>query len=137
MLTGNVQSDEIGIPHEPGEWIKFKPLAWGQLESAEQVRKGQAMRLAKDIPTAMFSKLSATPAGGEENGATPQVSRDPSDNYDKGTALKAGIASWSYEPEVSSDTIDQLDALTAAWAFLEIVSRNVRSEVEGEASPVA
>lgn len=133
MLTKGI-TDKRDIPHEPGEWIEIRKLSWKQLDGSRDARQAS-----------VFGNVKAM--GAEVMGALPQRCRrcgedkhkgqcpapedradasaaDPTNDYDQGSMLHAGIVAWSYEEPPSQANIDTLDEVTAAWVFAEIVAYN-------------
>ena len=73
--------------------------------------------------------MAALPQRAEDATATP-TSDDPLDEYDLGTLLKYGLASWSYEHDLTEQNKAMLDDRTAKWLGREIIRLNCWSEEE-------
>ena len=123
MLTDKSRlTEEAPIPHEPGEWMKFRALSWRDLQAAQEAQMARALRDVTGLPSQMFEALQGQSA---QQGVLV-------DQFDQTVMLRSGIAAWSYGESVSPETIDRLDERTAEWAYAEIVRRNVIERAEGE-----
>ncbi|MCK9497188.1 MAG: hypothetical protein M0R75_17085, partial [Dehalococcoidia bacterium] len=65
-------------------------------------------------------------------GVIAEAFADPLKDYDQGSLLRAGIVSWSYDVEVTPDTIDALDERTARWCAEAIVAYTKGDRTEEE-----
>lgn len=106
---------KVDIPHEHGEWIEFRKLSWKQLEKASDIASEASLDRIRKLGGDMVSALRKI--------ADDQDSQ-PEAKYDQGMILKMGIVSWSYDAEVSPETIEQLDSQTAEWAMNQILLLN-------------
>ena len=124
MLTNKSKlTDQVGVPHEPGEWMKFRPLSWLDMQAARDARLTRALQRASGLlPEALEVLRDETV---QEEGASVE-------QLDQAVILRSGIAEWSYGEPVSPETIGRLDERTAEWAYEEIVRRNVIERAEGE-----
>ncbi len=123
MLTHRSNlTEQAAIPHEPGEWMKFRALSWRDLQAAREAHMARALRqVAGLLPQA----LEVLQDQSVQLGASV-------DQFDRAVMLRSGIAAWSYGDPVSPEAVDRLDPRTADWAFAEIVQRNVIASAEGE-----
>lgn len=120
----------VAIPHEQGEWMALRRLTWSQWERAEQIAfSAQAHQLAD-----MGEDIARLLIGGQrERGA--KKAENPLEKYDKRAVLQFGIAAWSYDEEVSPDSIGMLDPITVEWAHREILRVNGMGEAEPAPTP--
>ena len=125
MLTTKHTPDQVDIPHEIGEWMKFRMVSWAELNKARGRKTSESFAMLAQVPAEVLASLPKA----DDKSAIPTA-----DEYDQRTLLEAAIAEWSYEADVLAETIGQLDQETADWAFQVILARNVRSKSEGEAS---
>jgi len=124
MLAGKI-TDEVPIPHEPGQWVKFRTLSGRELDEAQAIERDKTLAQMK----AMGQDL-VTAIQGRDNAATP----DPVDFYDKEALIKYGVAAWSYEQPCNDENKRQLDAETRDWAARTIVEMNTRTPGEATGS---
>ena len=123
IIRSDAAGDAQEIPHEPGATMSFREIPWGVLEQASSIQTQQAIKTA----SAFAGSLKDLPSTAPE--------KKPDDiygEYDKATILAAGIGAWSYEQDVTPETIAQLDHVTAEWAHRAILDLNMRSKAEGE-----
>jgi len=105
----------VDIPHEPGEWMELKKLSWRQLALAADIQTDETIGRLKKMGSDLFKSLSNEKA---------KQDADLKLQYDRGFVLEAGISRWSYDAEVTKESIETLDEKTAKWAFEEILSLN-------------
>ncbi len=123
MLTNKSRlTEQVAIPHERGEWMKFRALSWRNLQAAQEAQMARALREVAGLTPQAFELLQNQ---AERQGASV-------DQLDQTVVLRSGIAAWSYGEPVSPEAVDRLDQRTADWAFAEIVGRNVIARAEGE-----
>lgn len=106
---------KVDIPHESGEWMEIKKLSWRQLTLAADIQTDETITRLKKMGGDLFKAL---------NNEKAKQEVDPILKYDRGFVLEAGIIRWSYDADVTKDTIEQLDEETAKWAFEKILSLN-------------
>lgn len=127
LITDVARREEV--PFEQGQWMEFKRLSWRQLEMAAEIMTDAVIKRLKVLGGDILTSLQQTK--GEQEA-------DPSQRYDRGFVLEAGIANWSYEediknakPDERKELINRLDEKTALWAFERILDlNNDRSEAE-------
>ena len=127
------------IPHEPGAWMRLRPLTWLETAAADAEGARRAMQSAvKSLDGASKEFLATiTPAQADaaERQARRQREQQPyTQRLDQRVTLEAGIVGWSYADEVTPASVARLDPQTARAAFLEIVRLSTIGADEGEAS---
>ena len=131
MLTNKATPERLEIPHEPGEWMEFRPLSWKQLEGASRARTRSAIALAGEIPSEVYERM------GNISERAKDPDPEPTEQYDRATVLLAAITGWSYDDELNKENIEALDEETSEWALRMALYRSVRGKQEGEASAPA
>lgn len=120
------------IPHEPGEWVETRLLAWKALDRAEAV-----------VVDSMLEKVGKTPGLMQAFETSGQEAKElsPRDRLDHDTLLIRAVTGWSYTSKhngqpipVTEDNIGRLDPKTKDWLIDVIISENVMEESEGEVS---
>lgn len=109
MLTSNI-TRRLDVPGEDGAWVQIRKLPWRKLREASDAQKEQAYAHVKALGKEGMDAVSQV---------TPDqiaaLKRDPSNQYDTGTLLRAGVTAWSYSEKPTPDEIDDLDAATSSW----------------------
>ena len=124
MLTDKTSlTEQVAIPHEPGEWMRFRALSWRDLQAAQEARVTRALQDAANMSSELLSTLKSQLDAREI---------EAKQRYDEAAILHAGIVDWSYDAAVAPENVDLLDRPTADWAFRQLVDRNVISSAEGE-----
>ncbi len=123
MLISKDQGEWVEIPHEPGQKFQLRSLTWVEKGEASEVRQASAMAKAAALPPAMFEMLE----GMDREQTTEQ-------QFDMKTVLWAGVLGWTYEADLTPETLATLDDETAEWAFGEIIGRSQFSRAEGNGS---
>ena len=116
-------SKRVEIPHEPGEWMEVKRLSWRQEDMAKEIKAENLLKQMKAMGPDMVASVRKTARGQE-------APKDRKADLDQLFVLQAGIISWSYDEEVSQETIERLDSETADWAFNEILKANEKTKEE-------
>lgn len=111
--ASQVTSGSIEIPHEPGQWMRFRLVPYAVLAEARAKKMEDGIRLAK-----VLDGIKLDLAEIQKAATAASVDDDPAARYDRATLLRAGIAAWSYEGAVDGDDLDER---TAEWAAREIV----------------
>lgn len=106
---------QIEVPHEPGQFFVVRKLSWQQLEEAQEARVDATLRRLAETGKA-FASLRDLRADAAV--ADP----DPLNAFDRATLLRHGVVAWSYDAEVTPETLADLDEPTAAWAAREILA---------------
>ena len=122
IITADAAGAQRPIPHEDGQTMTFREIPWRTLDVSQDLKERQMIEKV----AAIAADLPKTPPGGGDDPRTIY------EKYDKKTILEAGIGAWSYQLDVTPETIAQLDHLTAEWAFREILDLNMVSKSEGE-----
>ena len=117
---------EVTPPWEPGASFGLRLLAWPERDEAQLARTRRSFAVMEGIDPDIMAAL---PQRAEDATATP-TSDDPLDEYDLGTLLKYGLASWSYEQDLTEPNKALLDDRTAKWIGREIIRLNCWSEEE-------
>lgn len=119
-------TQEVEIPHEPGESMTFRKLSWRELEQAAEEQQAKSLKRMKEMGGDVLQAItqSSTDTSSQEGG--------PENQYDKKTVLVKGIRAWSYQEKVTPDNIDMLDRQTADWAFSQIIGMNAEGEEAGK-----
>ena len=117
---------EVTPPWEPGASFGLRLLAWPERDEAQLARTRRSFAVMEGIDPDIMAAL---PQRAEDATATP-TSDDPLDEYDLGTLLKYGLASWSYEQDLTEQNKALLDDRTAKWIGREIIRLNCWSEEE-------
>jgi len=118
LLSEPVQMD---IPHEKGAWFKIRRLSWKQLRKARKLQEEEQREIAKSFGAEFIAALTSGKVDEERARRLIREQQYNVVNFDLETLLGFGIAEWSYEEELSSSTIEQLDERTAVWAAQEII----------------
>jgi hypothetical protein len=116
MLTSKV-TRQSNIPHEEGEWFRFRMLSGRQLEEASDRITAKYMATVRAIGTESLQALAKDATEATE----PEVPRDPVASYDVETLLKYGVVAWSYQDKLSPQMLSDLDDVTRVWAAREIL----------------
>jgi len=124
MLTGS-DKKRLNLPHEPGEYVDIQTPPHGAFDVAAEIKSRKAMEQAAQLPPAILQ-------GSMEAARTSE--RDPLETYDKATLIEAAVVGWSYDEQVTPESIARLDLQTADLVFKEIVVANVIDPTLGEVS---
>jgi hypothetical protein len=117
---------EVSPPWEPGASFGLRLLAWPERDEAQLAKTRRSFAVMEGIDPEIMAAL---PKRTEDATATP-ASDDPLDEYDLGTLLKYGLATWSYEQDLTEPNKALLDDRTAKWLGREIIKLNAWSEEE-------
>jgi hypothetical protein len=117
--------DQQTIPHEPGEWMTFRPLSGTALAEAREV----VVQSARDMIAGMNPET--VRLGIEQARQAPDRQRSVWDLYDHATLLRHAIVEWSYGPPEEID-VEDLDARTSKWAVGYVLDANGLLETEEE-----
>ncbi len=122
-----------------GDSITIRKLSGYQLDlvrdEAAARNVGHLRRLGGELLTAMNSdEMNAAATQLKEKRAEKKAT-DPKakyEDYDRMTALKQGIVSWSPSTDVSDEGLRDLDEETAQTTFEEIIDLTLPSKAEAE-----
>jgi hypothetical protein len=116
MITSKV-TKQVSIPHEEGEWFRFRMLSGKQLEEAADRIQAKYLSTVKTI--GMENIRAFQDEATDE--AEPKAKSDPSNAYEVDTILRYGVIAWSYQEKLSPQTLGDLDDVTRVWAMREIL----------------
>lgn len=121
-LVDKSKRSRIDIPWEQGQWVEVALLTGPELDEAEDVAtRGVMTKYAGiDLKTGDIEVDPETRARQEEDRRYKK--------YDWSTLCRLAIKGWSYEPEVSPETVALLDAATRDLVARFVVDQNVRPE---------
>ena len=143
MLVTKDTTEQVPIPHEDGQWMQFRRLAWLEMvEAAETAERRSVKKMtqfgseAVGAIIASHEKTAAATADTDGDGDTTPTKAPTVGSYDRESLLENGIVAWSYNETPSPKTIRQLDAETARWAAEQVfeLSRERTKEERGNAS---
>ncbi len=123
MLTSRI-TKTVPIPHEAGEFMKFRRLPGKKLEEAREVKANKSFAMFRAAGAEGIEAIRQMRS--EE--AEEILKADPLGAYDVDTLLRAGIVGWSYDEKPTPQNIDDLDPETRKWAALEILALSECSE---------
>jgi hypothetical protein len=115
---------EVSPPWEPGASFGLRLLAWPERDEAQLAKTRRSFAVMEGIDPEIMAALPKR----TEDATAPAASDDPLDDYDLGTLLKYGLATWSYEQELSEQNKAMLDDRTAKWLGREIIKLNSWTE---------
>lgn len=137
MLIRNTVK-RIEIPHEPGDWMEFRPLLRGELEEAQLVyqrKYADSLRaVGLDILQALDTPDPTPKDDKPESAEKPEPTFEQlAARHDPDVVLKYALSAWSYPEELSPVTIAQLDPETVKWAVAEALRPSYRAAAERDA----
>ena len=115
MLVSN-RTRKLDIPHEEGEWVEIRLLSGRQLRKVRKAKFREVAQNARDMGGEVMKAIA-----GVDRSELKKAEEDPLVEYDMDALLEAGIVSWSYDEEVSSETIGELDPETEQFVALALV----------------
>ncbi|MPZ13982.1 MAG: hypothetical protein GEU73_06095 [Chloroflexi bacterium] len=115
----------VELPSEPGEWIEVRLLSWVERKEAREVRLSAIIRDAHALGPELRASIRET-----QQDSSGQAPVDPLAAYDHETVLTRGIVAWSFDAEVSPETIRLLDEPTALVALRAILQIDTESEAD-------
>jgi hypothetical protein len=127
VIIDKAKGNECPIPHEASQYMRIRPLTWGEVKEARDVMLLTNSQSAQEL----MSKLTPEAIAGLKNEQRSRT-EDPITTFDRGTVLGYAILDWSYEPSIE-DGLPNLDEKTAAWAFKTAVDMFTGDPDEGEA----
>lgn len=111
--------ERVSIPHESGEWMELRRLTWWEQDRARDAAQKAAAKLSREFGGDVVSAMQNVRV--EDTDEAREKRRNSPDAFDTEKVLGYGICGWSYDAEVSEETIRDLDAMTAEWAKFEIL----------------
>lgn len=133
MIIKDDTYDKHEVPHEPGEWIGLRLLAWPTLELAKLAKTKEQGEVARAMGAEILRAITEADEGQEERaaGRVIRALRYDVSQFDLGVLLEHGIAAWSYDEPVTAESVRRLDHRTAMWAAKELIDK-VRERDEDE-----
>lgn len=128
MALTRGQTEEVAIPHEPGHWLRLRKLSWTQLDEARRAKGRKVLRNMANDPEAVKLLAEVQAINADKPAATTPaealtVPADPLDEYDQQTLLEFGVVGWSYDEDVTPESIADLDEVTAEWAARQVLPK--------------
>ena len=127
MLTGKIVK-QVEIPHEPGEWMRFKMLSGKTLERSREVRFSRLAEMYSHVGKREREEVETEPEAEAE--AKVETPEERLAGHDVDTVLRAGIAAWSYPDRLTPQAIDELDDATRKWAAAKILTLTDENEAD-------
>ena len=108
------------VPHEPGEWLDLIKLSWTKLKEARRYATLENAETARAFGAELVKALATDDTG---KAAEKLIERQQyhESSFDTKTLLLKGIVGWSYEAELSAESVAELDDKTVAWAKQAII----------------
>jgi len=114
----------INIPHEENQWVEVLKLPWIKLRAARRENEKENRAIAREFGAEFVKALASTDDSDKAEKRARNLIKSQQyneSNFDTHILLKAGLVGWSYEPEVSEETLNQLDEHTVTWIKQEII----------------
>ena len=116
------ETDQYGIPHEPGEWVELKKLSGRQMDKAEEIVGTKAIKSLGPV----MQELQGIDLP-EPKAKTPEQERAAwRERYDPEFLIKTALVKWSYTEELPDNPEEILDGITRDWLWEFIVEQNSR-----------
>lgn len=124
MLVRGIFTDQITIPHEPSDWMKFRKLSWKQLRVAETVSTDDQIERVRRMGGETFTAITGVKTERDKEAIEKAKARaaEPVNAYDFEELLKMGVAEWSYTEDVAAT--DSKPATTRGVSLLEAEGRD-------------
>tara|TARA_R110000824_G_scaffold167181_1_gene343943 strand:- start:4061 stop:4459 length:399 start_codon:yes stop_codon:yes gene_type:complete len=120
----------IEVPHEPGTEVTIKALSWKKLKDAQRAQQTEGIEFMRAVGAEL---LQALRAGDAEKVKSIEEAQEASiTSYDRSTLLTKGLMSWTYDVELSPESIEELDEKTAAFLAQSIFNFS-RGDTETQA----
>ena len=103
----------IDIPHEPDTQVTIKALSWKKLKDAQRAQQTEGIEFMRAVGAELLQALRAGDADKVKSIEEAQEANISS--YDRSTLLNKGLVSWSYESELTPESIEELDEKTASY----------------------
>ena len=103
----------VDIPHEDGQQITIKALSWKKLKDAQRAQQTQGIEFMRELGGELMQALRSGDT--DKVKALEDAQEANINNYDRMTLLQKGLVSWTYESELSQESIEELDEVTAAF----------------------
>ncbi len=123
-LVNDLQPGQEDIPHEKGEWFKFRPLSHMEIEASRGAKQRKAFQIFDGLDDKTLKVMQGVSADALNAQSESDEPIDPADELDVEIALRHGIVEWSYKAELTPDNLRMLDHITSMWAFDVICKMN-------------
>lgn len=137
-LRSRIPVVEHEVPHEPGNFFSFRPLAAKQLDEARRVKFENSAALMRALSGIELPANISNEVAPAMQGADSASEADPSAPYDADLLVRYGLDSWrgpDYEgAKCDGLAKDELTAATRDWAARVIAELSVVSAGEGRSS---
>jgi hypothetical protein len=119
MFSSKV-TKEVKTPSTPSYTVTIKALSGRAKERCQQATIGKAAEMMQSVGgAAIFEQIRQM--GGEQAVKDQVEERDPKAAFDREQTLIDGVVKWSAKPPVTPDTLNDLEADTADFLFVEIL----------------
>ena len=119
MFSSKV-TKEVKTPSTPSYTVTIKALSGRAKERCQQATIGKAAEMMQSVGgSAIFEQIRQM--GGEQAVKDQVEERDPKAAFDREQTLIDGVVKWSAKPPVTPDTLNDLEAETADFLFVEIL----------------
>ena len=119
----------INVPHEPETEVTIKALSWKKLKDAQRAQQTEGIEFMRAVGAELLKALREGDADKVKSIEQQQEANITS--YDRSTLLTKGLVSWTYDIEVSPESIEELDEKTAAFLAQAIFDFS-RGDTENE-----
>lgn len=113
----------LDVPHESGQRIEIRPLAWAEIAAAERAATKAVLGMFDGLDPKTMELIRAATPGTAQTTAAP----DPL------SLVMAAVTGWTYGAPVTPENVRALDRRTFAWLHAEIVQRNLLDASEVKA----
>ena len=119
MFSSKV-TKEVKTPSTPSYTVTIKALSGRAKERCQQATIGKAAEMMQSVGgAAIFEQIRQM--GGEQAVKDQVEERDPKAAFDREQTLIDGVVKWSAKPPVTPETLNDLEADTADFLFVEIL----------------
>ena len=119
MFSSKV-TKEVKTPSTPSYTVTIKALSGRAKERCQQATIGKAAEMMQSVGgAAIFEQIRQM--GGEQAVKDQVEERDPKAAFDREQTLIDGVVKWSAKSPVTTDTLNDLEADTADFLFVEIL----------------
>ena len=119
MFSSKV-TKEVKTPSTPSYPVTIKALSGRAKERCQQATIGKAAEMMQSVGgAAIFEQIRQM--GGEQAVKDQVEERDPKAAFDREQTLIDGVVKWSAKPPVTPETLNDLEADTADFLFVEIL----------------
>ena len=119
MFSSKV-TKEVKTPSTPSYTVTIKALSGRAKERCQQATIGKAAEMMQSVGgAAIFEQIRQM--GGEQAVKDQVEERDPKAAFDREQTLIDGVVKWAAKSPVTPDTLNDLEADTADFLFVEIL----------------